>query len=366
MLSIINIFIILILITLIITGLYFINRIQSIKIINPTNIISSTSSSSTSSTSSSSSSSSTSSSSSSSSSSSPTSSSSSPLTSSSSSSPTSTLTSSPIPTILNVEELLNKVVNVFGLTENVTQDNFISDVVFKKGSDIVNNMMLFCNYAFPKLNIIEINKILKDINNTTMQDIFNKHNTDAYTLFIKKFDINSLLNLYLLFIYDEEDNNKIDYNNRLYIIVNIVYNIIKQTNDIELPLNIDLENDKYIINNIDLKISSNYKTNNIISIYIKTNQNELIPLESAEIFYPNILTKCLSISLCKYETIIESNLNTINILKTNIKNNKTDINRYFNLMFVISLLLLEEINIPPSFLTEMSNLNNKLINNKII
>ena len=86
--------------------------------------------------------------------------------------------------VSNIQKLLDDIPSVFGvkLTEQFKVEKYEAEPLFKVQNDIVKNMNVFIKYAYPKLNMDEINKILKDNGlNKTLTEIFNdKKNLTKY------------------------------------------------------------------------------------------------------------------------------------------------------------------------------------------
>jgi hypothetical protein len=263
----------------------------------------------------------------------------------------------------NINTLLDNVVNVFGLTDYNTEENVLTTSILKTGSDIINNMIFFCDYAFPKLNIDNINTLLKDNNiNLTAQQIFEKHKNDNFTKFADKFSFVSLFKIYYLLIFNEDTETEFVNNLRLYFIIYLVYENMYINSNLEYPTDIDLNDKKYILNYINLQISKDYKTNDVISLYMKTNNNKNIPIEDAKLFKMKNYKECLTSILCKRETIIYKSLFDIRLV---VKQNIDIINRFFDLGFTIALSVLEDIEVP-NILAEIEITRNKLKELKLI
>lgn len=244
--------------------------------------------------------------------------------------------------------LLDNVAKAFNLTggEKFLNENFVDvNVVFKNLDDIKNNMMTFLEYACPEMNIDEINSLLKEYGvNKTMQQIFDEHKNDNTTTYFNNFKLfEYVLFPYTNVLFKETDDNKMLENFRLYMIVFLAIQTIYTKNLYNFPFNRNYGGTEYTINNIELQLSPDYKTNNIVSLYLRTNNNKDISLDNAidalgEIEPGKISDRCLSNILCK---------NSVDIAKDFItpRKNKAVVNminviKYFNLSIVLGLLKL--------------------------
>ena len=223
--------------------------------------------------------------------------------------------------------------------ESNSSENFSTNTIFKTSDDIKNNFMEFLEFIFPKMEIDKINEILIQYgSNKTMTEIIseNKENIE-----IEKFGDLSLR--YKGCLFDEDDDEKIVENIKVGFLGQLALFNIMMTNNIQLlndQLNSKSSNDKFNITYLDVVIGPDFRTNNIMNIYFKTNYNENIPLN------PNAPTfgerenqvECLTTQLCKASTNIEDDF--IKPYKQLAKDNMTELKHIFNLTVARYLLSL--------------------------
>ena len=169
-----------------------------------------------------------------------------------------------------IKDKLKNVVNIFNLS---TTETFGENVVFNNGNNIINNLKLYFDYAFPGLDYNELNKKLKEYNvNLTAFEIFEKNkNVDIYNNNIDIIDkyiqignplLYTFYNLSRFNFSDMEDTiNKLK----------LSYIISKITTKIFIK---EVFNLKFIIN-------KDYLINDTINIYYRTNNNESININNA-------------------------------------------------------------------------------------
>jgi hypothetical protein len=261
---------------------------------------------------------------------------------------------------------LDKILSAF----NIRIDNIFSDenlgttsvtnpaeIVFITEDDIKNNIMVFLEYLYPKMNVDEINALLKTYNsNKTMQQILNDNNN--------KIDIQSINNIFQYEgrLYDETDDKIIANNIRAYRLIinsskniNLIKEILSKHNS-TLPTNSHI---KYV----NLVVSNDFKTNNIISLYYKTNYNENLKIIGNEEinFGGSNSIQCLTSKLCQLDFQIYIK-NEIKLLKEWAIKNKDKIKNLFNLSMVGYLLELND-NIT-NILDDINKLENEVYRTK--
>ncbi len=166
-----------------------------------------------------------------------------------------------------IKDKLKNVVKIFNLS---TTETFGQDVVFNNGNNIINNLKLYFDYAFPGLDYDKINKKLKEYNvNLTAFEIFEKHkNVTINNDNIEKY---LLIRSPLLFIL--YDTPRLNFSDMEDVInkLKLSYIISKITTKIFLK---EAFNIKFIIN-------KDYLINDTINIYYRTNNNESININDA-------------------------------------------------------------------------------------
>ncbi len=226
----------------------------------------------------------------------------------------------------------------FGETSNVVP------IVFNTKDDIVNNMMEFFGYLYPKMNIDDINNLLKQYNNDKiMKDILNENKNKIYIEDIP----NSIM--YEDCVYDEKDDSIIADNIRVYrLILNLILNIkmkdnIKDfINSLLTKTNRTLPSNKSDITYINFAVPNDFKTNNIMSMYTKTNYTEDLEIKGNEPYWDSSSNgiECLTSQLCKVSVDIDIKNNYIEPFKTWAIINMDKIKMQFNLSMVYYLLQL--------------------------
>ena len=223
--------------------------------------------------------------------------------------------------------LLEKVLKAFGIRiEPTTSEHFSTDVEFKTNDDIINKFMLFLGYLFPKMNIDNINLLLTQYNSDkTMQEILtekkDKINLNEFNDIVM--GNGNIINYYNGYMYDETNDKTIIEN--LYTLTTIVYVVM-----FKYMINLDsikqmLPSEYQNISYVQASISDDYKTSNMVDVYLRTNYNEDIKIKDA-IPFPidlKIQNQCYTNKLCKQSANIleyinsqkEYNLANMNILK---------------------------------------------------
>ena len=243
------------------------------------------------------------------------------------------------------QTLLDNVPMAFGLGENFSNETFDTTIVFNNFYDIKNNMMALLNYLYPKMNINEINTLLNHYSSGKNMDTILLENKG-------KISPNSTIFLYIqyyipfLFISKDEkgnidkniDNETIKTNIRLFISVSNLIQNIYFISTYTFPYTYD-EN---TITKMKIILSPDYKTNDIISLYMKTNINENIALDNAsknDGFFSN---ECLynKEKLCKHS--ININEEVIDKYKEKSRNNFENFEKIFNLIVTRFLLELSD------------------------
>jgi hypothetical protein len=137
-------------------------------------------------------------------------------------------------------------------------------------------------------------------------------------------------------MFKDIDNKIVIDNIKLYAIVSsVLLNLL-----FEGIIKSGYYDNKHNIEYLKFNLNEDYKTNNIISYYIRTNINKGIPLNQATTTHENILIDdCLTTSLCKKDINIQTeyidkykNLATINIVNCE---------KLFNLLIIKSLLVID-------------------------
>jgi hypothetical protein len=247
--------------------------------------------------------------------------------------------------LTKIQKLLENVYKVFNMSiqDNFTQD---TDIIFKKPNDIVANMITFCDYTFPKMNINDINSILKENGlNKTAQEIFNEHKDDTFDTFKLSFNFIDLMLYYAYIMLNDIDKTVVKDNIRLYIITYFSFFNIQNNKILELPTDI-LDSDKtnYTIKTINIIINKDYKTSDEIVFYSVTNMNENIPFSSAKEVPSKdqniLINDCLTKDLCKNTKLINYDITTAS------DEIKKQIIKLFNLRFAMNLFNLNNTSIP--------------------
>jgi hypothetical protein len=168
-----------------------------------------------------------------------------------------------------IKDKLKNIVNIFNLS---TTETFGENVVFNNGNNIINNLKLYFDYAFPGLDYDELNKKLKEYNvNLTAFEIFEKNkNIDIYN------DID-IIDKYI------QIGNPIMYT--LYHIPRLNFSDMEDTiNKLKLSYIISKITIKIFIKevfNLKFIINKDYLINDTINIYYRTNNNESININDA-------------------------------------------------------------------------------------
>ena len=259
----------------------------------------------------------------------------------------------------NIHQLLDEATGAFGIK---ISDNF-TDVIFNTQLNIIENMSKFSEFAYPKLDLNEINKILNDNGlHKTMYKIFEEHKDISYDEFTSKFDIFNLLDTYSNLILDEPDETIYDHARLLLIILLFLENLILK-NVIPLQQDIKLPNGTTIrLTDIYLELSSDFKLNDKLELYLRTNLNKNInKTDAQELSFGESDCILNATTLCKTtENVADSFKNERQLGITNI----LDIKRFVNLSFASSLFKLNgnDILFPQVLSNELGNLTTKLTN----
>jgi hypothetical protein len=230
------------------------------------------------------------------------------------------------------QTLLDDAPRAFGLSEQFSNETNTTNIVFDSIDKIKNNMMAFLNYLYPKMNVDAINALLPTygINDKTMQQIFSD-NIDTFN--IVKYGEYGVYYIPLLF--KDEDNQIVIDNIKLFAIVSTVFLNLIFKKYINFPHTINADNTSYKIDYIKFNLSEDYKTNNTISFYSRTNINENIPLEQATINENILSDECLT-TLCKLDVDIQTEF--IDIFQNIARENIVNCEKLFNLVIIKSLL----------------------------
>jgi hypothetical protein len=213
------------------------------------------------------------------------------------------------------------------LAEQFLNETFATDIVFDSVDKINKNIMKFLDYMYPKMNVDKINELLPTygITDKKMTDIFSDNQNTI--------DIFSDYGVYYIPLMFKDIDNKIVIDNiKLYAIVSSVLLNLLFEGIIKSPYYENTHNIEYL----KFNLNSDYKTNNIISYYIRTNINKGIPLNQATTRENILDNECLTTLLCKKDINIQTeyidkykNLATINIVNCE---------KLFNLVIIKSLL----------------------------
>jgi hypothetical protein len=224
----------------------------------------------------------------------------------------------------------------------VTSSN-VDTIVFNTKDDIINNMMDFFGYLYPKMNSNDINNLLQQYNNNkTMQEILNENKNKIYIE-----DIPYSV-MYEDYVYDETDNSKIADNIRAFKLIiilissiNLKYNINDFINSVLIDSNRTLPSNKSNITYINIVVPNDFKTNNIMRTYFKTNYTEDLQITNEEPSWNGSNgIECLTSQLCTIGADIDIQNNYINPLGKWAVNNMDKIKMQFNLSMVHYLLQL--------------------------
>jgi hypothetical protein len=233
-----------------------------------------------------------------------------------------------IDTTNNIEEKLINVPILFNYKIDVpTHSRQVeTNIVFKTPSDIMGNMMTFIDYAFPLINITEIEKLLKQTGiNKTVRQIFDENKNLDYNEFKNKFKISILLYIYTYYFYRGTEEN-IRKNIRLYLLVEEAFKYIINTD------NLLKQNKISNTENYNLVLNNDYMTSSIMKVYLRSNLNKNISASNAE---EN--NQLLIQDACYYSKLCTQSLYIYDIITRNrqyINNNLPDIEKLFNLIFV--------------------------------
>jgi hypothetical protein len=166
----------------------------------------------------------------------------------------------------------------------------------------------------------------------------------------------STLNVYNLFTYQNDDEIKKYL--RLYLIV--FYSYIKLLVNKKLQTNANFKTERGGIDKVEYEFNSDYLTNDLINIYIRTALNNNTPIGQAETVGDKHMNNCYNTNkLCKYSGSMNDLLKT---LKPIVKDNINDINKLFNLLFVKYLFDLNNVNNDGTTITKPIILSNTVIN----
>ncbi len=221
-------------------------------------------------------------------------------------------------------------------------------------------MSTFLEYAFPKLDLKEIDKILKDngLDKTALQ-ILDENKNVNYDNFKNIFNFQLLFFFYNYYLC-EGTEQEIKDNMRLFLIVKVAFNKIDNI-FYKLPMTFTFENNQYTLTKVDVLLDNDFKTSDNIDYILKTNLNENIPLDQAEDKLDDDSNYCM-VKLCKYSKSLQK---VIDHFKTDAMNNMTDIKRAFNISLSINLFMLNNTQVPTNISSEYYNLREKLKNNNI-
>jgi hypothetical protein len=258
-----------------------------------------------------------------------------------------------------IDILLNNVDKYFNIKKTNTNDKFTNEVIFNTLEDVTKNMVLFIKYMCPSIDIKKIDELLKENGlNKTVEIIFDEHkNMDSFK-YLDVFNIIPLstLNVYNLFTYQNDDEIKKYL--RLYLIV--FYSYIKLLVNKKLQTNANFKTERGGIDKVEYEFNSDYLTNDLINIYIRTALNNNTPIGQAETVGDKHMNNCYNTNkLCKYSGSMNDLLKT---LKPIVKDNINDINKLFNLLFVKYLFDLNNVNNDGTTITKPIILSNTVIN----
>ncbi len=207
-----------------------------------------------------------------------------------------------------VQNKLQIIIPLFNLS---TTETFNNTLVFNKTNDIIYNLKSFFDFAFPKLNYDELNKILKENNvNLTAFEIFEKHKNDDIKNNLDKYAIlaqGDMSPLYISYISSRLNLSDIDDAKNMIKLMFIISTMTKflfynDFNDTPTTL-------KYVIN-------KDYLTNDVINIYLKTKLNESVDYKDA-IDYNEYVSICyMNSQLCKKSINVNGLIDLLKIRTT--------------------------------------------------
>jgi hypothetical protein len=260
-----------------------------------------------------------------------------------------------------IQKLFDEALDVFGikLRENLKQERFTVPRVFYTLDDIPKNMPTFIKYAFPKLDMNEVNTLLQQYGvNKTANQIFENNKDLTYDQFKNgdKFgDIQEIFYFYSYIIFEDTDINNVMDSLRLLIIIGLTLEGFKYKKSKNLPNNItdinyELQKDFSLQGDIKMYLVTNLNTN------MNDNDTKLI-LESNDKETSNV-QECLTTKLCNTKIKLEDDFEKQKKLAIA---NMTDFKRFFILGFVNGLFQLNGTSTPLPLVNEGKDLAMKLL-----
>ncbi len=229
-------------------------------------------------------------------------------------------------------ELMDEAVEAFGIK---VSDNLSNNVIFNTSTDILKNFPKFFELAFPLIDKSAINKILKDNSyDKTVDQLLEIKNTENKLQQFIGFDLYS----FLLYIYDE---NSLIYQ-RLWFIVSNAFYFLQVKEKYPSALYLELSND--------------FKTSAELYIYFRNIKNKNKD-KTDTLNYSNDDNCFLTSQLCnrKMTNILDNDEE-----KNKIINNKEKVINFVNYIFVLSLLLSNNINPSTNLTVTIENITKEL------
>jgi len=269
-----------------------------------------------------------------------------------------------------IQLLIDDALSAFGIKvkETFKQERFADTPIFNDIDDIPKNMPTFIKYAFPRLDMNEVNALLKSYNITkTAEDILDENKGLTYDQFTSndKFgSIIELLQFYTNIIFDDSDNNNVMDSLRLANIIIIAIMGLKMKKGSKLPQSkFPYNGEEYNLTDIDFELPEDFELTNYLKIYLVTNLNQDKQDNDTKIDTKVLDTtigdvaECLTTKLCNFNIKIGDFEEQKNIAIANM----IDIKRMFLLVFVGNLLDLDGIPLPQSLINEALPLEQKMI-----
>lgn len=262
-----------------------------------------------------------------------------------------------------IQKLLDDALGIFGIKtkDSFKQERFTDPPTFKTLDDIPKYMPTFFKYAFPRIDMEEVNALLKQYGvNKTAEQIFKDKEGLSFEVFTSdnKFgDITEMLDLYSYIIFEDNDINNVMNSFRLIMVIVIAILSFKAKKEFNLPIDkFPVNGEDYNITDYYFELPSDFEFNTkYIKMYMMTNLNKnlndnntKLVFESTEKEIKNI-PECLTTKLCNIKISIEDAFKEQKELA--IKHMK-NIKRFFKLGLVSSLLQLNGTDVPQPLIDE--------------
>jgi hypothetical protein len=230
-----------------------------------------------------------------------------------------------MPEYNNVDYLLNTVDKLFGLT---TVELFNVDILLTNEEAINSNMYIYFRYAFPAINMDYMNKMLALFNiNKTVEQIFGENKALYLTKDFHKLWSRIHIN-YEAYMFNEKDESKLKKLIRLYLITSNA-----MTNNEISSLFTEFGKSP-----IRLEINNDYNTNDIITLFLRTNNNIDVITRNSVNYKNNIFVKqCMAENvLCNEKIDINDTLSLKPLFQNKLEKISIDLEfTFIKMMFYL-------------------------------